>query len=101
MVLCELDIIGPFIQIKYYLTKEDKDKCDNNLFLQEVRKLCDKIDNRNHHMQAYIDNLEQSYALYGTKGFTTQILYIYCNFIAKTDNDKNIKKILLKISKTK
>jgi len=84
---------------KYILDKDEQKIADKDAFLQEVKELCGDIENKNPYMLSYIESLDTSFVMYGVRGVKTQIAYILSNFRARTENDKEIKKLLQKLMK--
>jgi hypothetical protein len=67
--------------------------------LEAVVEECRKFRPLNPYAQAYLDAMPEAHAMYGMKGVRTQVLYFLNNVRAKGDEQKALKKELLKWAK--
>jgi len=82
---------------EYKLDDEERKEAAKNKIVRKIKELCNSIDNKNPCLIDYIENLYASYIYDGINGVKSQLAYILSNFRARTPNDKEIKKQLIKI----
>lgn len=72
---------------------------ESSALVEQIKDMCSKINNQNKELKEYVAALDDAYNSYGIDGVKTQLAYILANFIARTENDKQIKKAITDIYK--